>query len=203
MEQVLFSTKQYKAIHTNRSEYIEQAQKLREAVFAQELKWVSPSDDGLEYDIYDENAEHIVLVNTDDEVIGYSRLIAANHAWMMDDCFPELIEPYPFEKIWNSLELSRFAIDKRYRGFSGGEVPGYILLKATLLLADQLSFNRIYAIVAKDMQRFLKSSGIPLVQNIPFTKMPDKVWAGGVYTELSESFFENYFDRSKVKPNLV
>jgi acyl homoserine lactone synthase len=197
MEQIILSTKLYKVAKTEREDLIQSAMKLREEVFANELKWVDPSEEGYETDIYDLNAHHIVLLNTDDEVIGYSRLVAAKHDWMMDHCFPNLTSDYPFQKLWNSSELSRFAIDKKYRGFSGTEVPGYILLKATLLMASQLNFDRIYAIVAKDMQRFLKCSGIPLTQNIPFSKMDDGVWAGGVYTELSEVFYEEYLNLSE------
>ena len=63
---------------------LEKAYRLRHKVFAETLRWVSPTEDGQEMDMYDLWGTTIGLVSHDETLLGLARLLPASGEFMLE-----------------------------------------------------------------------------------------------------------------------
>lgn len=91
---------------------MEQAYRLRHEVFAQTLKWVPPTNDGLEMDMYDLWGASIGLVGQDGHLLGLARLLPSSGPFMLEQDLRLLLpEGHIVRKERDTAEITRLAID--------------------------------------------------------------------------------------------
>lgn len=94
-------------------DYYDKFFQVRYQTFIQELNWNVPHQNGREYDQFDhDKAHYIVLFNEEKKVVGGIRLMPTSSAHMLRDVFSNLVEGCEApvgESIW---ELSRLVIQK-------------------------------------------------------------------------------------------
>lgn len=140
-------------------EEMEAAFRLRHEVFADELKWVPVSQDGMEKDGYDFFAHPIGIFDGENKLIGYVRLIPAPQPFMIEKEFACLLPPGKvFKKLSSMAESTRICIQKEYRTtlLDSSLTLGHLLYKAIYqwCLGEDLRF--FVTIVEKRYHRFLK-----------------------------------------------
>jgi len=100
-------------------EDIDKIHKLRSDIFHHELKWVEEPENGKEYDHYDQHVVHFGVFDRDNNIVGCSRVLpyAPSKGFMIHREFIDLLEDSDIKKIDlpNTVEISRLAIDEKYR----------------------------------------------------------------------------------------
>jgi acyl homoserine lactone synthase len=82
----------------------------RYRVFVESLKWELPCQPGFEQDEFDRaGATHLVAMDAEAEVVGYSRLLPTTGPYLLETHFPHLLNGLPAPCTPRVWELSRFA----------------------------------------------------------------------------------------------
>lgn len=92
---------------------IDQALCLRARVFQGRLEWNVSTENGREFDQYDQLGPTYILA-TDDlclNVIGCARLLPGDGPTMLSDTFPQLLDGKPMPRGRHVVESSRFCVD--------------------------------------------------------------------------------------------
>lgn len=98
------------------SDELAKAYRLRHKVFAETLRWVSPTDDGQEMDIYDLWGTSIGLVRHDGQLLGLARLLPASGEFMLErDLRALLPQGHVIRKERDTAEITRLALDPAIR----------------------------------------------------------------------------------------
>ncbi|HEV8619442.1 MAG TPA: GNAT family N-acetyltransferase [Nitrospiraceae bacterium] len=98
------------------SDELAKAYRLRHKVFAETLRWVSPSEDGQEMDIYDLWGTSIGLVRHDGQLLGLARLLPASGEFMLErDLRVLLPQGHVLRKERDTAEITRLALDPAIR----------------------------------------------------------------------------------------
>ncbi|MGE0281186.1 MAG: acyl-homoserine-lactone synthase [Rhizobiaceae bacterium] len=100
---------------------IDQALCLRARVFQGRLEWNVSTENGREFDEYDQLGPTYILA-TDDRcvtVIGCARLLPGDGPTMLADTFPQLLDGKPMPRGRDIVESSRFCVDTSVQGSSG------------------------------------------------------------------------------------
>src|SRR2546422_9955223 len=98
------------------SDELAKAYRLRHKVFAETLRWVSPSEDGQEMDIYDLWGTSIGLVRHDGQLLGLARLLPASGEFMLErDLRALLPQGHVLRKERDTAEITRLALDPAIR----------------------------------------------------------------------------------------
>ena len=93
-------------------EELRQAYHLRHRVFAETLRWVPPTDDGQEMDMYDLWGTSIGLVGHDGQVLGLARLLPSSGQFMLEQDLSMLLPPgHVVRKERDTAEITRMALD--------------------------------------------------------------------------------------------
>ena len=93
-------------------EELAQAYRLRHKVFAETLRWVPPTDDGQEMDMYDLWGTSIGLVGHDGQVLGLARLLPSSGQFMLEQDLSMLLPPgHVVRKERDTAEITRMALD--------------------------------------------------------------------------------------------
>jgi N-acyl-L-homoserine lactone synthetase len=150
---------------------------LREAVFAHELRWVPSSPDGRERDQFDPFSVHVAVIHRWRSA-GYLRLTPYGAPWMLSECFDFLLEPgaaRDFET--DSLEVSRLAVDRQYRGHKQLGAFGVfdLLIKGIIDHSLASGARYWYVVVAEPIYRLLLNKHLPCERLGPLVTMPDGV----------------------------
>ena len=89
-----------------------QAYRLRHKVFAEVLRWVPPTDDGQEMDMYDLWGSSIGLFDRRGKLHGLARLLSASGPFMLEQDLRMLLPPdHVVRKSRDTAEITRLAID--------------------------------------------------------------------------------------------
>lgn len=103
---------------------LEQFFRARHAVYADELGWVQPSPDGLEYDQFDTGAAAYLVVMDGDEFVAGSRLVPTHLPHLLSEVFPDSCTLLPMPRDPLVVEWTRgFVVAHRREG-------GGLVLKA-------------------------------------------------------------------------
>lgn len=98
------------------SEELAKAYRLRHKVFAETLRWVSPTEDGQEMDMYDLWGTSIGLVRHDGQLLGLARLLPASGEFMLErDLRMLLPQGHVLRKEQDTAEITRLALDPAIR----------------------------------------------------------------------------------------
>jgi N-acyl-L-homoserine lactone synthetase len=96
----------------NEEAELTQAYRLRHKVFAEVLRWVSPTDDGQEMDMYDLWGSSIGLFDCGGKLHGLARLLPASGPFMLErDLRMLLPADHVMRKEHDTAEITRLAID--------------------------------------------------------------------------------------------
>ncbi len=137
--------------------------KLRHKVFTDELKWVDSEE--FEIDRFDEGAEFIGVFFRNNLVTA-TRIINSNLPWMFDDVFNYLLKE-PINKDAQSIETTRYFVDKKYRRLQ--KIDGYkfffskILQHGVFHYCILKGYNKLYCTLAKMVYTLFKMQGIPVI----------------------------------------
>lgn len=107
-------------------EEIDKIHKLRSDIFHKELKWVEEPEKGKEYDHYDPHVVHFGVFDQGNNLIGCSRMLEhmPSKGFMIHREFIELLNEEDLKNIDlpNTVEISRLAIDEKYRKLKIGNL---------------------------------------------------------------------------------
>lgn len=94
------------------SDELAKAYRLRHKVFAETLRWVSPTADGQEMDMYDLWGTSIGLVRPDEQLLGLVRILPASGEFMLErDLRVLLPQGHVIRKERDTAEITRLALD--------------------------------------------------------------------------------------------
>lgn len=93
-------------------EELTQAYKLRHRVFAEKLRWVPPTEDGMEMDMYDLWGSSIGLIDPEGTLLGMARLLPSSGPFMLEQDLRLLLPTeHIVRKDSDTAEITRLAID--------------------------------------------------------------------------------------------
>jgi len=176
---------------------------LRHKVFAQELRWVPQSDDGLERDVYDAHAKHFGVFRGR-KILSYLRLVSPEHRYMLEKEFRALVSSdHDIRKAPDTREVSRLCVSFDERGT---KVPTSIgSLGVSMLLYRQVyqwcvpnKVRYLYLVVEYKVLRLLKMFGFPCVLVGEPTRMPDGVTAAAAIMDWREFEAKNLLSRPEL-----
>lgn len=138
--------------------------KLRHAVFAERLKWTSLDSYQREIDLYDVlNPVYLICRDPAGDVVGCWRLLPTTGPYMLKDIFSHLLWGTAAPEQPDIWEISRFAIDPKWRDYHSlgavGSVVGQMLLDL-FNFSEANGINRIVAASDIRFDRILKRAGL-------------------------------------------
>lgn len=164
-------------------ELLDQMYQLRHAVFAERLKWTSLNNYRREIDLYDVlNPVYLICRDPAGDVVGCWRLLPTTGPYMLKDIFDHLLHGAPPPQQADTWEISRFAIDPRWRDYASLGAVGSIVGHMLLALFDFAEDNDIVRIVAASDVRFdriLKRAGLATSHYGPAVRMENSYAVAG------------------------
>jgi len=144
------------------SEELARAYRLRHKVFAETLRWVPPTEDGQEMDMYDLWGTSIGLVRHDETLLGLARLLPASGEFMLErDLRMLLPQGHVLRKEQDTAEITRLALDPAIRDKSLSARLMLTLIKGIYQWALVHDVRYFYLEVEHRFFRVLHSLGIP------------------------------------------
>ena len=182
-------------------EELRQAHRLRHRVFAETLRWVSPTDDGLEMDIYDLWGTSIGLVGHDGHVLGLARLLPASGQFMLEQDLSMLLPPgHVIRKEQDTAEITRLALDPAItdKGLSSRLLLS--LIKGIYQWALVHDVRYFYLEVEHRFFRVLQAIGIPCDPLGPPVALPP---AGAVSVAATMDILNCEYILARKRPQLM
>lgn len=134
--------------------------RLRYIVFHDRLNWDVKTQNGLEFDDFDQLNPLYLLAKENGTLYGCLRLLPTTGANMLRDVFPELLSPHldPYgEDTW---ELSRFAVrQQKLHSFGFSSLPLEMLAYAASF-SRRMGKKRLITVTTLSMERLLKHAGL-------------------------------------------
>lgn len=144
------------------SEELAKAYRLRHKVFAETLRWVPPTEDGQEMDMYDLWGTSIGLVRHDETLLGLARLLPASGEFMLErDLRMLLPQGHVLRKEQDTAEITRMALDPAIRDKSLSGRLMLTLIKGIYQWALVHDVRYFYLEVEHRFFRVLHALGIP------------------------------------------
>ena len=144
------------------SEELAKAYRLRHQVFAETLRWVPPTEDGQEMDMYDLWGTSIGLVRHDGTLLGLARLLPASGEFMLErDLRMLLPQGHVLRKEQDTAEITRLALDPAIRDKSLSGRLMLTLIKGINQWALVHDVRYFYLEVEHRFFRVLHALGIP------------------------------------------
>ena len=148
--------------------------RLRHAVFHDRLEWDVNSDNGMEYDEYDEAGPVYVLAKgNDDAVEGCWRILPTTGPYMLRDVFPELLAGQPAPESPEVCEISRVAvITKKHKdvGFGFSQTP-VRMIQESVRYAHAAGITRYLVVTSLAVERMLRKVGLNMQRLGPPVKI--------------------------------
>ncbi|MBX3330297.1 MAG: hypothetical protein KF722_07845 [Nitrospira sp.] len=139
-----------------------QAYRLRHRVFAEVLRWVPPTDDGQEMDMYDLWGSSIGLIDRKGKLHGLARLLPASGPFMLEQELRMLLPPdHVVRKNSDTAEITRLAIDPDIKDKGLSARLMLTLIKGIYHWAMAHGVRYFYLEVDHRFFRVLNAIGIP------------------------------------------
>jgi acyl homoserine lactone synthase len=139
-----------------------QAYRLRHKVFAEVLRWVPPTDDGQEMDMYDLWGSSIGLIDRSGKLHGLARLLPASGPFMLEQDLRMLLPPdHVVRKSRDTAEITRLAIDPDIKDKGLSARLMLTLIKGIYHWAMAHDVRYFYLEVDHRFFRVLNAIGIP------------------------------------------
>lgn len=137
--------------------------RLRHAVFHDRLGWDVNSDNGMEYDEFDDlKPVYIVVRANPGTVQGCWRLLPTTGPYMLKDVFPQLLDGTAAPRAPDVWELSRFAVATDHAegpGFGFSDVP-LRMMQTAGRFARKNGIRRYVTVTSVAVERLLRKQGI-------------------------------------------
>ena len=146
---------------------------LRHKVYAETLKWVPTSVDGLEVDAYDAWGTSLGVFSEIGDLIGVIRLLPSYGPFMLESEFQPCMAPgYRFRKERDTNEITRLTVDPSLtdKGLSSRML--LVLLKGLYQWLIQNDVHYSYMVIEKRFLRVLHRLGFPARPISPFLALP-------------------------------
>jgi N-acyl-L-homoserine lactone synthetase len=144
---------------------LEEAYRLRAAVFADELAWV-PARNGYERDRCDTAALHFAVFAPGAGLVGYARVLLPEHGFMLAREFSALLAGEALRlDSRRAFEVSRFVVHPRYRGLrdAAGRSAADHLARRVARWAIAARRSDWYGVCEQRHIRALRLRGLPFV----------------------------------------
>jgi N-acyl-L-homoserine lactone synthetase len=158
---------------------LEDAFRLRAAVFADELGWVPLEQDGIECDRCDEVALHVAAfarARGRRQLAGYARVLLPEHTFMLEREFTDLLAGQPlYPSATQAFEVSRFVVHPVYRGRldAGHRSVADHMARAIARWAVAHHLTDLYVVCEERHIRALRLRGLPFVRlGVPVEYQP-------------------------------
>lgn len=139
-----------------------QAYRLRHRVFAETLRWVRPTDDGQEMDMYDLWGSSIGLVDREGKLHGLARLLPASGPFMLEQDLRMLLpQDHVMRKEPDTAEITRLAIDPDIKDKGLSARLMLTLIKGIYHWSMEHDVRYLYLEVDHRFFRVLNAMGIP------------------------------------------
>jgi acyl homoserine lactone synthase len=142
---------------------LHQMYRLRHDVFHDRLGWDVNSDDGMEYDEFDQaSAVYVLARGNDKELDACWRLLPTNGPYMLKDVFPQLLDGKPAPQRANVWELSRFAMAEGKAdgaGYGLSSVP-VRMVQAAVSFARENGIERFVSVTSVAIERMFRKLGV-------------------------------------------
>jgi N-acyl-L-homoserine lactone synthetase len=139
-----------------------QAYRLRHRVFAETLRWVPPTEDGEEMDMYDLWGSSIGLVDRGGKLHGLARLLPASGPFMLEKDLRLLLpQDHVIRKEPDTAEITRLAIDPDIKDKGLSARLMLTLIKGIYHWAMEHGVRYLYLEVDHRFFRVLNAMGIP------------------------------------------
>ncbi|MDH5740567.1 MAG: GNAT family N-acetyltransferase [Nitrospira sp.] len=143
-------------------EELTQAYQLRHRVFAEKLRWVPPTEDGQEMDMYDLWGSSIGLVDHGGKLHGLARLLPSSGPFMLEQDLRLLLPvDHTIRKEPDTAEITRLAIDPDIKDKGLSARLMHILIKGIYHWAMEHGVRYLYLEVDHRFFRVLNAMGIP------------------------------------------
>jgi acyl homoserine lactone synthase len=152
---------------------LKQAYRLRHRVFAETLRWVSPTGDGQEMDIYDLWGKTVGLFGYDGVLLGMARLLPSSGKFMLENDFGALLpQGYVIRKEEDTAEITRLAVNPDIRDPKLSTQIMVGILKGIYQWAVENDIRYYYLEVEQRFLRALRMLGFPCEPIGPVVKLP-------------------------------
>ncbi|ATU95407.1 acyl-homoserine-lactone synthase TraI [Phyllobacterium zundukense] len=155
-------------LYEQNSDLLTKMHRLRASVFGSRMGWDVKIVGGEERDRYDGlGPTYILAVNTDGQVAGCARLLAASGPTMLQDNFPQLLVDGSLTAHAGMVESSRFCVDTSLEAGRGG---GQLHLATLTMFAGIIEwsmangYNEIVTATDLRFERILKRAGWPMTR---------------------------------------
>jgi len=139
--------------------------RLRHSVFRDRLHWDVNSNNGLEYDEFDQcNPLYLVVKDDNSHVVGSWRLLPTTGPYMLKNVFPYLLHGQPAPEHPGTWEISRFALSEskeQLGGFGFSDVP-VRMIQTVVRYARQKAIEHYVAVISVAVERMLRKTGLKL-----------------------------------------
>lgn len=182
-------------------EELAQAYRLRHKVFAETLRWVPPTDDGQEIDMYDLWGTLIGLVGQDGQVLRLARLLPSSGQFMLEQDLRMLLPPgYVVRKERDTAEITRLTLDPAItdKGLSSRLLLS--LIKGIYQWALVHDVRYFYLEVEHRFFRVLQAIGIPCDPLGPPVALPP---AGAVSVAATMDIVNCEYVLARKRPQLM
>jgi len=148
--------------------------RLRHQVFHDRLGWAVNSDNGMEYDEFDDlKPVYIVVRAGDGAVQGCWRLLPTTGPYMLRDVFPQLLGGAPPPRAPDIWELSRFAVaadQVEGPGFGFSDIP-LRMMQTSVRFAHKNGIRRYVTVTSVAIERLLRKQGIHMARLGPVQRI--------------------------------
>ena len=154
-------------------EELKASYRLRHQVFADRLRWVAPSLDGIEIDSYDAFSTSVGLFDEDQQLRGVFRMVNPPYPFMLESEFQACLLPCcKIRKERDTAEITRLAIDPTVtdRGLSIRLMQ--VLFKGVYQWSLQNEIQFLYMVVEKRFLRVLRGMGFTCEAVSPAVALP-------------------------------
>jgi N-acyl-L-homoserine lactone synthetase len=161
LKDIAFREEDY-VVRTLHGPELDQSYRLRHRVFAETLRWVLPSSDGKEIDLYDVWGTTIGLVRADGMVVGMARLLPSSGPFMLEHDLAALLPPgHRVRKTSDTAEITRLAVTPEIRDKGLSARIMLAVLKGVYQWAVENNVRYYYLEVEHRFLRVLRALGFP------------------------------------------
>ncbi len=154
-------------------EDLDASYRLRHQVFAERLRWVKRSEDGIEVDPYDAFATPVGLFDNAQKLRGVFRMVSRPYPFMLESEFQACLLPScEIREERDTAEITRLAIDPTLtdRGLSLRLM--HVLFKSVYQWSMQNEIRFLYMVVEKRFLRVLRGMGFTCEAVSPAVSLP-------------------------------
>jgi len=137
--------------------------RLRHAVFHDRLGWDVTSDNGMEYDEFDDLKPVYILARSERGTVeGCWRLLPSTGPYMLKDVFPQLLDGATAPRGSDVWEMSRFAVSAEQADGAGYGFSDIALrmMQTSVRFAQKNGIRRYVTVTSVSLERLLRKQGI-------------------------------------------